>query len=123
MGALPEENPEFTLVETTADGRARRAALTALQQVEVTPTSAVAYRSTGVVAVIGPRDKASTAAARLSPPLRCIVVAQREVEKASTPSSQVDSTEITVGHEKVIQVAGHLGQFAVIVAAAHRKAP
>jgi len=117
MGALPEENPEFTLIETTADGRARRAALTALHQVGVTPTSAVAYRSTGVVAVIGPRDKALSAAARLSQPLRCIVVAQREAAKTSTPSSQVDSTDITVGHEKVIQVTGHLGQFAVIVAA------
>jgi ferredoxin len=118
MGALPGENPEITLVETSADGRARRAALTALRQVEVTPTSAVAYRSTGAVAVIGPPEEALAAASRLSPPLRCIVVAQREAEKASTASSFAESTDIPVWHEKVMQVNGHLGQFAVIVVAA-----
>ncbi|HSD96373.1 MAG TPA: 4Fe-4S binding protein [Sulfuricaulis sp.] len=118
MGASPGENPEFTLAETTADGRARRAALAAMREVAVTPTSAVAYRSTGAVAVIGPPAEALAAAARLSPPLRCTVLVQSDAGSAPTTDTRAAASDVPVLHEKVIQVTGHLGQFAVIVAAA-----
>jgi len=115
MGALPDENTELTFPETTANGRARRAALAARRQVEVTPTSAVDYRSNGAVAVIGPPAEALATAARLAPPLRCTVVLPPD---AGSPGADAGTAyDFPVLHEKVIQVAGHLGQFAVIIAA------
>ena len=115
MGALPGENLEMTLAEKTPDGRARRAALAARRQVEVTPTSAVDYRSDGAVVVIGPPDEALAAAARLAPPLRCTVVLPPAA--GSPPADTRSAHDFAVLHEKVIQVTGHLGQFAVIIAA------
>ena len=115
MGALPGEDLELTLSEKTSDGRARRAAVAARQRVEVTPTSAVDYRSSGAVVVIGPPAEALAAAARLASPLRCTVVLPPD---ASMPAVDTRTAcDFPVLHEKVIQVTGHLGQFAVIIAA------
>lgn len=100
------------------NGNARAAALAAAAQIGVRPTSLVSYRSTGAIIVIGSEAAAIAAAIRLSPTLRCTVVAP-ETSGATKPEAHASppTSTVTVLHHKVIQVTGHLGQFAVIVAA------
>jgi len=93
-----------------ANGRARAAALAAAAAVGVRPTSLLSYRSTGAIVVLGPQAEALAAAERLSPALRCTVVTG-EMSARKAPAA------VTVLQEKVIQVSGHLGQFAVVVSA------
>jgi len=112
--------PDIPLPQEGRDGRARAAALAAAAAVEARPTSLVSYRSTGALVIIGPESAAVAAAKRLHPALRCTVVVQKsEVPEAGAgeQSARTLPPEVTVLREKVIQVTGHLGQYAVIVAA------
>lgn len=105
------------LSQNSVDGRARGAALAAAARVEARPTSLVSYRSTGALVIIGPEAAALAAAQRLHGRLRCTVVIN-EANGAAENEARAESTpEISVLREKVIQVSGHLGQFAVVVAA------
>lgn len=113
MSTGSESTPLLGLTATTANGRARAAALAAAAQLAVKPTTLVEYRSRGAIVIIGPEAQAVAAAKRLHPTLRCTVVAT-SADAAGTPARQ---HEFPVLHEKVVQVTGHLGQFAVIVAA------
>jgi len=113
--ALPDDSMTPQLPATTENGRARLAAMDAVRQVETTPTSAVAYRSRGAVVLIGPADSAIAAARRLHPRLDCVVVVQ-ERSRPRRPAPP-DDTPFPVLREKVLQVSGHLGQFAVVVTA------
>ncbi|HEY8554360.1 MAG TPA: 4Fe-4S binding protein [Burkholderiales bacterium] len=117
---MTNPDPGISLPQETRDGRARIAALAAAGAVEPRPTSLVSYRSTGALVIIGPEAGAVAAAKRLAPALRCTVV----VQKSGTPQADAGEwtahtlpPEIAVLREKVIQVTGHLGQYAVIVAA------
>jgi ferredoxin len=101
------------LPAATASGRARAAALDAATQLAVQPTSLVEYRSRGAIVIIGPQAQAIAAAEQLHPTLRCTVVASTS-EEGAAPARQHD---FPVLHEKVVQVSGHLGQFAVVVSA------
>lgn len=107
----------ITLSQNKTDGRARAAALAAAAAVEARPTSLVSYRSTGALAIIGPEQTALAAAQRLHPALRCTVL----IQKGNGPDSSATETalppEVAVLQEKVIQVTGHLGQYAIIVKA------
>jgi ferredoxin len=107
----PTEASAIELRQDGANGQARASALTAAAQIGVRPTSLVGYRSTGAIVIIGPADAAITAAERLQPALRCTVVVPEFVAGLPVPPN------VTVLNERVIQVTGHLGQFAVIVAA------
>ncbi len=113
MSTGSESTPLLGLPATTANGRARAAALAAAAQLAVKPTSLVEYRSRGAIVIIGPQAQAVAAAERLHPTLRCTVVAT----SAEAPGAPARQHEFPVLHEKVVQVTGHLGQFAVIVAA------
>jgi ferredoxin len=123
MATVMTETAAPLLAETTDNGRARAAALIAAYQVSVQPTSGVAYRSTGALAILGPEVQALAAAACLHPQLRCTVVAQAGVTARAAAAGKSraaraqNAPEIPVVHEKVLQVTGHLGQFAVVVAA------
>ena len=106
------------LSEQSADGRARAAGLAAAAAIEARPTSLVSYRSTGALVIIGPEEMAAKAAARLHPALRCTVVIQpTDAPAKKTEALASLAPEVTVLREKVIQVSGHLGQYAVVVAA------
>lgn len=70
---MPELN------EAAPAAAAREAALAAIAAVEVTPTTLVGYASAGRVLVIGPREAAEAAAARLAEPLRAAVVFDGDV--------------------------------------------
>ena len=107
--------PETTGIHLSHDGvngQARANALGAAAKVGVRPTSLMSYRSTGAIVIIGPEAAALAAASRLQPALRCTVVATPAGAGRGSGTSNV-----TVVNEKVIQVTGHLGQFAVIVGA------
>ncbi len=98
------------LTRTTANGRARAAALEAAARTEARATSLVAYASKGALVILGPGREALAAAERLAPALECTVVV--------TDDAQGNGPEgVTVVREKPLQVSGHLGQFNVIVAA------
>jgi len=99
----------------SASGRARAAALQAMAAVATTPTSAVAYKSAGAAVIIGPMDAAIAAAQALSSRLECTVVVPPG--SAAKTESGASRSAFVLAHEKVLQVTGHLGQFAVIVAA------
>ena len=103
------------LPHTSPAGRARKAALTAMHRVASTPTTAVAYRSGGVAVIIGPAARAIAAARALQTRLDCTVVIHQTGKKQQR--AQADDTPFPVLHEKVLQVSGHLGQFAVVVSA------
>lgn len=102
------------LSENGVDGRARSAALAAAAEVEARPTSLVSYRSTGALVIIGAEAAAFDAAQRLHRRLRCTVV----ITDTSASATRGSTLEFPVLREKVIQVSGHLGQFAVVVSAA-----
>jgi ferredoxin len=101
------------LPATTRSGRARAAALDAAVRLAVQPTALVEYRSRGAIVIIGPEAQAVAAAERLHPTLRCTVVAS----SAKAGAAPARPHDFPVLYEKVVQVAGHLGQFAVIVSA------
>jgi ferredoxin len=112
MASVIDEISAPALSERGRDGRARKAALAAAARVAVTPTTGVSYRSGGAAVIIGPEDAARAAAARLHPQLRCTVVVHGD---AGAPAAA--KAAFPVVHERVVQVSGHLGQFAVIVSA------
>ncbi|UCH54032.1 MAG: 4Fe-4S binding protein [Pseudomonadota bacterium] len=117
------ERAKIELSEETANGRARAKALSAARKVAARPTSAVAYRSTGAAVIIGPHEAAVPAASRLHPQVRCTVVVHPPAGAASTATQPTtgravkSEKDFPVVHEKVVQVSGHLGQYAVIVSA------
>ncbi len=108
----------ITLSEQSANGRARSAALIAAAAIEARPTSLVGYRSTGALVIIGPETAAVAAARRLHGALRCTVVIQ-ETNGAGKRAGAMPElpADVPVVREKVIQVSGHLGQYAVVVSA------
>jgi len=107
---------EIELPRQTSNGKARAEALAAAAQIEATPTSLVAYRSTGALVVIGPAATAFEIAERLPKTLHCTIVVD-ELGDSSRGESTKAPRGVSVVREKVVQVSGHLGQFAVVVAA------
>lgn len=99
--------------QTTADGRARIAALAAASALEAQPAAIISYESKGAVVIIGPGERALAAAARLGSGLQCTVV----VTDGEAPAPAALSSDVAVLHEKPIQITGHLGQFSIIIAA------
>lgn len=116
MNATPET--DVVLSQNDTNGRARAAALAAAAAIEARPTSLVSYRSTGALVIIGPEAAAVAAAKQLHPALRCTVVIQ-ETNGAGGRTGAVPElpADVPVLREKVIQVSGHLGQYAVIISA------
>ncbi len=106
------------LPQQGVNGQARAAALEAAAKIGARPTSLVAYRSTGALVIIGPEETALAAANRLHPALRCTVVIQSADAKQPRDDMPAQAAAgVPVLREKVIQVSGHLGQFAVVVSA------
>lgn len=107
------------LPQASVDGRARAAGLAAAAAVEACPTSLVSYRSIGALVIVGPPEAAAAAVNRLHPKLRCTVVAPPAAHETKTGAHALAAlpADVAVLREKVIQVSGHLGQYAVIVAA------
>lgn len=114
MNTAPSES--FELPQTTANGKARAAALAAADQIAAKPTTLVSYKSAGGLVVIGPRATAFEVAERLPAELHCTVVVD---EPEDSPAGDVTGAPrgVTAVRERVVQVSGHLGQFAVVVAA------
>jgi len=112
---ISEQNPVVDLPAISANGRARAKALRAIRELATTPTSAVAYRSAGAIVIIGPGPEAIAAARRLQSRLDCTVVIHRRGGKPGRRPA--DDTPFPVVQEQVLQVTGHLGQFAVVVSA------
>src|SRR5258706_2172453 len=109
---------DMVLPQSGPNGRARAAALAVAATVEARPTSLISYRSTGALVIVGPADAAVSAAKRLHPTLRCTLV----IQDANDKGGAVDEiatlpADVAVMRDKVIQISGHLGQFAVIVSA------
>jgi ferredoxin len=114
LTAGASESP-LALAAESASGRARALALDAMARVATKPTSAVGYKSTGTVVIIGPEEAAIAAAEALHPRLECTVVtAPASARKAGRANAR---SEFVIAREKVLQISGHLGQFAVVVAA------
>jgi ferredoxin len=107
---------DIDLPQRTANGKARAAALEAAAGVPpAKPTSLVSYRSAGALVVIGPAAAALAAVKRLPAELhRTVVVNEAAGDTATPPDSPRGATVL---REKVVQVSGHLGQFAVVVSA------
>lgn len=112
-------NLEMHLPQHGTDGKARAAALAAAAQVDAKPTSLVSYRSTGALAIVGTAAAALAAANQLPDELDRIVVIQPDDGRGETPAAEPAQAPrgLTVVREKVVQVSGHLGQYAVVVSA------
>ena len=109
---------ELALPITGANGKARAAGLNAAAAIAARPAPLVEYRSTGALIVIGPKDRSVAAAERLTKTLRCTVTAQDAGDQPRTAREVLATPgDLTVLFDKVIQVTGHLGQFAVVVTA------
>jgi ferredoxin len=105
------------LPQKSANGKARAAALMAAAQVGAKPTSLVSYRSSGALVIIGPGATALEVADRLPAELhRTVVIHELGGEDASGDLRKAPRGVTTV-RDKVVQVSGHLGQFAVVVSA------
>lgn len=105
----------LTLPAATPDGQARTAALAVAVKIELAPTSRISYESKGRLLIIGPQAQAVAAAKALRERLECVVLATTD-----RPANGADGgalPDIPVAHEKLVQLTGHLGQFAAIVAA------
>jgi len=112
---MPQASQSFLAFPALSpNGQARAAALAAAAKVETRPTSLVAYESAGALLIIGPEEKAKAAAVQLQTRLRCTILVSEPADK----SARADlSDEVQVVHEKLVQLTGHLGQFAAIVSA------
>jgi len=97
--ALPSETPA---------GRARLAALAAIADVRVTPTSLISYRSRGHLLIIGPARYALEQAESLRDRLQCVVLATDAA--ATSPHPQGD---VPVVRADRVTISGHLGAFSV----------
>lgn len=104
------------LARRGVNGQARAAALAAAAKIGAHPTSLVSYRSTGALVIVGAMEKALAAAGRLSQTLRCTVVVEGDGNQPLDKPAPLP-TDVPVLREKVIQISGHLGQFAVVVTA------
>lgn len=108
LGLLPEGQ----------EAVARRAALTAALQVEVDPTSLVAYRSAGYVLIIGAERDALECADTLRGRVHCTVVA---ITPATGPLSHeardalADEAHVTLLRGEPGDLGGHLGKFSVVL--------
>ena len=109
---------DLPLSQHGSNGRARAAAIVAAAAIAARPTSLVSYRSGGALAIIGPEALALAAARRLPAALhRTVVIQEPNNAGARSGSESSAASGITVVRDKVIQVSGHLGQYAVIVSA------
>jgi ferredoxin len=109
--------PFFAFPALTANGQARAAALAAAAKIETRPTSLVAYESKGVLLIIGPEENAVAAAVQLQARLHCIILVSEPAGRPARAKNADLSDEVQVVHEKLVQLTGHLGQFAAIVSA------
>jgi len=100
-----------TLPETTADGKARAAALAELRFDDVTPTSVVQFVSRGRCLVVGPEARALAVARRAGEGLACTVASP-----GPGKPSAVAVEGITVVRGGRLLVRGALGDFEVTVA-------
>lgn len=107
--------PAPALPEATANGRARRTAMTQEQAVERRPTSLVAYESAGRVVVIGPEEAALANAQRLKGKVSCtaLITDAAETEHPGDNSPLEAKNEVRRIHARVASVYGHLGAFGV----------
>lgn len=108
---------DIELPQQSTNGKARAVALTAAAQVGAKPTSLVSYRSSGALVIIGPAATAFEVAHRLPPELYCTVVIHEHGSREATADAPKAPRGVTAVREKVVQVSGHLGQFAVVVSA------
>lgn len=115
MSATPGE--ESGLPQQSVNGKARAAALIAAAQVGAKPTSLVSYRSTGALVIIGPGATALEVANRLPAEMHSTVVIHERGDQSTGGDLPKAPRGVTVAREKVVQVSGHLGQFAVVVSA------
>lgn len=99
-----------SLPANTGEGRARRAALGAVQCIHDHPTAVLNYRSRGRLLIAGRREAVSAAASRLSGTLHCILLiadpAPEESVVESTGAAMVLTGELSSPH-------GVLGGFRV----------
>jgi len=93
---------------TTANHQARAAALSGLTDLDVTPTSVVEFSSAGRLLIIGERDAALRAAARMPDEFTCMVFAPGP--RAPSVGETGDTTIITGGQPAI---SGWLGEFEV----------
>jgi ferredoxin len=95
---------------STSDHHARAAALKAVADLEVTPTSVVELSSTGRLLIIGEREHALDAAARMPPEFVCMVF---------TPGPEAPRVEEIEGHVVITggqpDLRGWLGEFEVSI--------
>ncbi len=117
--------PSFLLPALTSNGKARAAALAAVEGIAIRPTSLLSYNSAGALLIIGPEEKAKAAAAQLQTRLHCTVLVSESGVDKSAPAKNKSagsattklSSDVQVVYEKLVQLTGHLGQFAAIVSA------
>jgi ferredoxin len=108
---------DVELPQQSANGKARAAALTAAAEVGAKPTSLVSYQSGGALVIIGPAATAFEVVNRLPPQLHCTVVVHERGDRGPASDAAKAPHGVTVVRDKVVQVSGHLGQFAVVVSA------
>lgn len=97
---------------------ARRAALNAALQVEVDPTSLVAYRSAGYLLIIGAERDALECANVLRGQLHCTLVATTPAEGPLSQEARdalADEARVTVLRADPGDIGGHLGKFSVML--------
>ncbi|MDH3315714.1 MAG: 4Fe-4S binding protein, partial [Gammaproteobacteria bacterium] len=116
---------ELALPETTASGRARRAALLHARDNERRPTSLVAYESAGRVAIIGHAANVKPTAERLAGSLECtaVVTAAATPDEIGTDTAPAMRGQVRTISASVAEVRGHLGAFCIDVTVKGEKTP
>jgi ferredoxin len=110
------------LAATSADGRARCAALASVDRSGRTPASVVAYRSTGSLLIVGPEPYAVGQAEALSERLRCTVLATDAAGSEVPPRAvAAQAAGVRVVRAPLLELRGHLGAFTATVGAGEQR--
>lgn len=102
------------LNRTTPDGRARAAALAAVEAVACQPAPVVAYESVGTLAVIGPEAEALSAADSLGDAVDCTLVVTEPTDHGRSTGDKAKGGKLI--YASVARIHGYLGRFEVVLA-------
>ncbi|MFQ5760689.1 MAG: 4Fe-4S binding protein, partial [Acidiferrobacterales bacterium] len=117
------------LNNTTPNGRARQAALSA-KPVAKSPTSLISYQSAGYLLIIGSAEQATELAKELKSVLKCAILLTPPRKKVVKLSEWAHSAKTNRAHPasqegipwaqgKLEGLTGHLGQFTALLATSH----
>ncbi len=110
----PDSGASLVLPSRTAAGRARLRALAAAASVAAAPTAIVAYRSEGVLLIIGPEPYARSLLDALPASLQCTLLATQGFSDQRAVDEGADD-RLTVAYGELVGLSGYMGQFTATV--------